>query len=68
MPENWTLYYKDEQDRWKEVPNHTAFGTEKDQYNHVDFDPVKTTALKLAAKLQDKQSGGVIEWKVNAKS
>ena len=66
VPENWTLYYKDNTGHWAEVPNHSPFGCEKDTYNHVTFDPVTTTALKLAAKLQDHQSGGVIEWKVNA--
>ena len=64
VPESWTLYYMDETDHWAEVPSHTAYGTEKDKYNHVDFKPVTTKALKLAAKLQDGQSGGVIEWKV----
>lgn len=66
VPENWTLYYADDSGRWKEVSNPSGYGTDKDCYNHVSFDPVTTTALKLAAKLQDGQSGGVIEWKVNA--
>jgi len=36
----------------------------RDQYNKLDFVPVKTTGLKIVAKLQKGQSGGVIEWKV----
>lgn len=65
VPENWRLYYKDSSDRWAEVSPKGEYGVEKDKYNHLDFDPVETTALKLAAKLQDGESGGVIEWKVN---
>ncbi len=65
VPEKWNLYYKDEAGRWTPVASKGEFGTAKDQYNHVDFDPVTTTALKLTAKLQDGESGGVIEWKVN---
>lgn len=65
VPESWQLYYKDSSNRWREVKATSAYGTEKDRYNHVTIEPVTTTALKLAAKLQDGQSGGVIEWKVN---
>lgn len=64
-PQRWNLYYKDPSGRWAAVTAKGEFGTARDQYNHVDFDPVTTTALKLVAKLQDGESGGVIEWKVN---
>ena len=33
--------------------------------NSLDFKPVKTKGLKIAAQLQKGASGGVIEWKVN---
>ena len=64
VPESWKLYYK-EGDAWKEVQAKGAFGVEKDKYNSVDFVPVHTTALRIEAKLQKHQSGGVIEWRVN---
>lgn len=64
-PENWKLYYKDDAGLWREVAGVESYGVEKDCYNHVGFEPVKTTALKIAAKLRDGYSGGVIEWKVN---
>ena len=57
--------YRDDQGRWREVEAATAYGVEKDKYNRVEFSPVTTTALKIAAKLQPGESGGVIEWKVN---
>ena len=64
-PESWTLYYRDKKGKWKPVEAKTSFGVEKNRYNHVDFKPVKTKALKLVAQLRKGVSGGVIEWKVN---
>jgi hypothetical protein len=64
-PESWSLYYKDGKDEWQEVEGHTAYTVRKDCYNSVDFTPVKTTGLKILAKLRKGESGGVLEWKVN---
>ena len=63
VPEYWKLYYKDGEN-WKEVETKGPYTTLRDQYNKLDFAPVKTKGLKIVAKLQDGQSGGVIEWKV----
>ena len=57
--------YKDAKGEWQEVEGHTAYTVRKDCYNSVDFAPVKTTGLKILAKLQKGESGGVLEWKVN---
>jgi len=65
VPESWSLYYMDEAGEWKEVQDHSEYTVRKDCYNSVDFKPVKTTGLKILAKLQDGESGGVLEWKVN---
>ena len=64
-PESWCLYYKDAQGEWREVADHSPYTVRKDCYNSVDFAPVKTTGLKILAKLQKGESGGVLEWKVN---
>lgn len=64
VPRSWTLYYKDGP-AWTPVENTCPYGTEPDRYNHLSFKPVTTTALKLVAQLQEGESGGVIEWKVN---
>ena len=64
-PEKWELLYKDANNMWVPVKTAGHYGTEKDKYNHVEFEPVTTTALKVAVKLRPGQSGGVIEWKVN---
>jgi Uncharacterized protein conserved in bacteria len=64
VPESWKLYYKDGEE-WKEVPTAEKYTTLKDCYNSLNFTPVKTTGLKIVAKLQKGESGGVLEWKVN---
>lgn len=51
VPASWRLYYKDG-DSWKEVEATTPYTTTKDTYNRLDFKPVKTTGLKIAAQLQ----------------
>lgn len=63
VPESWKLYYKDGKS-WKEVEALSPYTVDKDRYNGLDFKPVRTTGLKLAAQLQKGASGGVIEWKV----
>ena len=64
-PESWKLYYKDDAGTWCEVEQHSPYGVAADCYNSVDFKPVRTTGLKIVAKLQKGQSGGILEWKVN---
>ena len=64
-PESWALYYKDADGQWQEVSDHSDYTVLRDCYNSVDFAPVKTTGLKILAKLQQGNSGGILEWKVN---
>lgn len=64
VPESWKLYYKNGEN-WKEVEAKGTYTVKKDTYNSLDFKAVKTTGLKIVAKLQNGESGGVIEWKVN---
>lgn len=64
IPESWKLYYKDGAGNWQPVEALSSYSVAKDCYNSLDFKPVTTTSLKIAAKLQKGESGGVIEWKV----
>jgi DUF1680 family protein len=64
-PESWQLLYRTPDNRWEPVKAKTPYGVDKDKYNHVEFEPVTTTDLKVSAKLREGKSGGVIEWKVN---
>ncbi len=61
VPASWRLLYRDGK-HWKPVTGAGAFGTEKDKFNAVKFDRVKTDALRIEVKLRDGFSGGVLEW------
>ncbi len=63
VPQSWTLEYKDG-DVWKPVQSAMGYGVERDKYNAVTFAPIKTTALRLNARLRDGYSGGVLRWRV----
>ncbi len=69
IPKSWRLLYKDGS-RWKQAPNlgTCCYGLEKDKFNNVKFDPVKTSSLRLEVQLQPDFSGGILEWQVNAEN
>ncbi len=64
-PESWRLLYRDG-DTFKPVEGVADFGTALDQFNHVEFSPIETTALKIEVQLQPAFSGGILEWKVQS--
>ncbi len=63
VPQSWKLLYQDGE-RWLPVPSASEFGTQRDGYNRVSFEPVTTTGLRLQVQLQPNFSGGILEWKV----
>ena len=67
VPKSWRLLYKDG-DTFKPVVVEAAYGTDKDQFNSVQFAPVTTSTLKLEIQLQEGFSGGILEWKVKKQS
>jgi hypothetical protein len=66
IPESWELLYRDGE-QWKQVPNPTDYGLEKDKFNRVSFDPVRTRSLRIEARLQPEFSAGILEWRTDAK-
>ena len=64
VPKSWKLYYKTDAGEWAEVKNPTGYGTGKGVANIVNFDPVRTTAVKLEIVQPEKHSCGVFEWSV----
>ncbi|MFO8014608.1 MAG: glycoside hydrolase family 127 protein [Phycisphaerae bacterium] len=64
VPESWRLLYRDG-DAWKPVrlTGGSTFGTAKDRWNKVTFEPVETQAMRLEVRLQDGVSGGILEWR-----
>jgi hypothetical protein len=63
VPKSWTLLYKDG-GNWKPVKTTATFGVEKDKYNTTEFEPIETRAVRVEINLQEKFSGGVLEWKI----
>ena len=64
VPKSWNVYYRDEQGNWQPVAHPDHFGVKKGMGNTVNFDPVKTKALKLEVTLPDDNSAGIFEWSV----
>lgn len=62
VPESWRLVYQSE-GGWKPVEVVRVDPVSKDKWNRMSFKPVKTTALRIEAKLKGGYSGGVLEWK-----
>jgi hypothetical protein len=67
VPKSWRLLYKDN-DQWKEVSNPTEYGTARDKFNKVGFEPVQTAGLRIEVQLQPGLSSGILEWKLDTKS
>ena len=63
LPKSWKLLYRDG-DEWKPVEAQGNYGVNKDRYNHVEFKPVQTGALRLVLELQPDASAGIQEWRV----
>lgn len=64
VPESWKLYYKNDKGEWMPVKNLTEYGVVKGSANIVNFEPVKTSAMKLEIKQPADYSCGVFEWSV----
>ena len=71
VPDNWHLVYWDGA-AWQPVNNPSgsgaksadAFGATVDKFNHVSFDPMTTTKVRIIAQLQKGFSGGILTWRL----
>ncbi len=63
VPKTWRVLYQDGGD-WKPVPDAVRAATAKDRFNTLTFAPLKTSALRIEAVLQNGFSGGILEWQV----
>ncbi len=63
VPKSWRILYL-ENGAWKPVYAADGYKITKDAWNEVQFEPVKTTALRLEMQWQDGVSGGVHEWEI----
>lgn len=64
VPASWRVLYRDGDD-WKPVATSDEFTTNRDQFNSVTFEAVKTDALRLEIQLQPDSSAGVLEWSID---
>lgn len=63
VPRSWKVLYK-RGNQWIPVKNIGTYGVEKDSFNNVLFDPVRTSGLRLEIQQPEKFSVGIHEWKV----
>jgi DUF1680 family protein len=61
LPESWKVLHRDSAGRFAPVKATTPYGLKKDTFNKVDFDPVRTDAIKIEITLQKDWSAGVQE-------
>lgn len=61
VPESWKVLYRDAEGGWKPAENSTPYLTQKDTFNKVSFEPVKTNGIKIEIELQERWSSGVQE-------
>jgi DUF1680 family protein len=63
IPQSWKILYK-LGDEWKPIYTEDVYGVEKDRFNKVVFETIKTTALRLEIQSQPDFAGGIHEWVV----
>jgi hypothetical protein len=64
LPASYELLYKSGNE-WKQVKNLSDYVIEKDKYNELKFEKVKTTAIRMEVTLQKDWPSGIHEWKIN---
>ena len=62
VPQSWRILYQDAQGQWQPVSGANAYPTDKGVACTVNFDPVKTKALRLEVILPNDNSAGLFEW------
>ncbi len=65
-PESWELFYKDNTGSWQPVKlkKNSSYGTEINKLNLVEFEPVKTSAMKMKVTAKNNKGAGLYEWTV----
>jgi hypothetical protein len=63
VPSNWQIEWFDGQ-QWQPVKALGPYGVDRDRFNRVPFEPVKTTSLRLVVQLQENFSAGILECQI----
>ncbi|MDH7598584.1 MAG: glycoside hydrolase family 127 protein [Sedimentisphaerales bacterium] len=61
VPQSWQVLYRDADGRFKPVMAKGPYGTGKDRFNQVHFDPVQTDCIRIEIQLQPGWSAGIQE-------
>lgn len=64
VPASWQVLYRGQAGQFQPVKATGTYGTEKDKFNKVTFEPVQAAKLRVAVKLQPQYSGGILECRV----
>lgn len=64
VPQSWRILYQDAQGDWIPVGGADGYPTEKGSACTVNFNPVKTKALRLEVTLPADNATGLFEWSV----
>ena len=62
VPKSWRILYRDDQGKWLPVSGADGYPVSKGTSCTVNFDPVKTKALRLEIVLPEDNSAGLFEW------
>ncbi|MBR1682727.1 MAG: glycoside hydrolase family 127 protein [Bacteroidaceae bacterium] len=62
VPQSWRILYQSAEGQWLPVSGADAYPTDKGAACTVNFDPVKTRALRLEVVLPADNSAGLFEW------
>jgi hypothetical protein len=63
LPASWRLLYLDGDD-WRPVRTGGTWGVEIDAWNRVEFETVRTNAVRLEIVSQENWAGGIHEWRI----
>lgn len=63
IPVEWKLFYK-ESNNWRQVYTTDKYGTDKDKFNTITFETVRTNSLKIEIQSAENCAGGIHEIKI----
>jgi hypothetical protein len=63
VPESWKVFYK-ENEKWNPVYTIDKYVVEKDKYNIIIFETVRTASIKIEIQSQKDFAGGIHEIKI----
>ena len=64
VPKAWRIFFKNDNGEWQSVSGADKYPTTKGTACTVNFEPVKTKAIKIEIDLPSENSAGLFEWSV----